>query len=933
MNKSFLACVAEDVIRKHGTDLSRVAVIFPNKRASLFMNEHLAHVAARPIWSPSYITISDLFRAHSRLTVADPIRLICNLHKVFTRVTGINETLDHFYSWGQLILADFDDIDKNMADARKVYLNLRDLHELDDLTYLSESQRTILTKFFSNFSPDQHSILKERFLKLWSHFHDLYAAFNEQLKAQGLAYEGALYRDVAEHLEDSGSDFFEHYDTYIFVGFNMLQHVEQRLFTHLKHAGHAHFYWDFDRYYMGSEAGHYISQYLADFPNELDNADETIYNCFSTPKDVAYVSAPTENAQARYISQWLREGSRIADGRRTAIVLCDENLLQSAVHCLPPEVQKVNITTGYPLSQSPFVSLVNLLIDLYADCRPRQQFRLLQQLRRHPYMRFIADESLIAVHPEEPRAEEQAAPTLFDTQNQALTEWLIKILKHVAANSRATTDDPFFQESLFQLYTIVNRLHELILSGDLQTDIQTLQRLLLQVVSTTSIPFHGEPAEGIQVMGVLETRNLDFDHVLLLSCNEGNMPRGVNDSSFIPYSIRKAYDLTTIDNKVAIYAYYFHRLLQRAADVTILYNNSTEDGRAHEMSRFMLQMLVESPHQIARKALQAGKTVERNQPKAVDKSESVARRLQEITALSPTAINRYLRCQLQFYFHTIAHIKEPIAPPEDASDHRAFGNIFHHAAQLVYQQLKDRSQLVRAADIDDVLQHPEVVGRAVDQAFREEFSKTVSPRALKATLSSGLHLINRRVIIGYIEQLLRIDRDYAPFSIIGLEKPVSQTIGLSASTGSTLEIGGIIDRIDSKDGRVRIVDYKTGNHVADALPSIESIFTGDEILKKHSDYFLQTLLYAVIIKNDEDLKSSHTSVAPALLYIQHARGKDYDPVLKIGRQRIDDISVYESEFMQRLHALLEEIFDVKQPFTPTDDRRRCATCPYKELCF
>lgn len=933
MNKSFLACVAEDIIKKHGTDLSRVAVIFPNKRASLFMNEYLANVAGRPIWSPSYITISDLFRAYSSLTVADPIRLICNLHKVFTNVTGMNETLDHFYGWGQLILSDFDDIDKNMADARKIYINLRDIHELDDLSYLDESQRMILAKFFSNFSPDQHSILKERFLKLWSHFHDLYTTFNKHMKAQGLAYEGALYRDVAEHIEDKGTDFFKHYDTYIFVGFNMIQQVEQRLFTYLKREGHARFYWDFDRYYMNNEAGHYISQYLADYPNELDSTDETIYNCFSQDKTMAYISSPTENAQAHYITQWLRENNRIADGRRTAIVLCDENLLQSAVHCLPPEVKKVNVTTGYPLAQSPFVSLISQLINLYADRRPRQQFRIRQQLMRHPYMRYITDEGLLNQKVETPSASQHTTPSLFNMQIQDLMEWLILILKHIAANSKPTNNDPFFQESLFQLYTIINRLHELILSGDLQTDIQTLQRLLLQVVGSTSIPFHGEPAEGIQVMGVLETRNLDFDHVLLISCNEGNMPRGVNDSSFIPYSIRKAYDLTTIDNKVAIYAYYYHRLLQRANDVTILYNNSTEDGRAHEMSRFMLQMLVESPHHIQRKTLQTGKTVERIQPKAIEKDEAVAIRLKKITSLSPTAINRYLRCQLQFYYNTIAHIKEPIAPPEDASDHRAFGNIFHHAAQDIYQQIKDRNPYVQATDIDYALQHHEIVERAVDKAFREEFSKAVSAQALNATLSSGLQLINRRVIISYIEQLLHIDRDNTPFTIIGLEEPVSHVIKLTGTDTPSLKIDGIIDRLDSKDGNIRIIDYKTGNHVANSLPTIESIFTGDEILKKHSDYFLQTLLYAVIIQNSEKHNAKHMPVMPALLYIQHAGVKNYDPVLKIGSQRIDNISTYEDEFMQRLQALLDEIFDVRQPFTPTEDKHRCDSCPYKDLCF
>ena len=297
--KSFLEYVAEDIIRKYGTQLARVAVVFPNKRASLFLDEHLAHVAGRPLWSPAYITISDLFRQHSRRSVADPIKLVCDLHKSFTRCTGIDETLDHFYSWGELMLSDFDDIDKNMADASKVLANVRDIHELDDISYLTDEQRTMLQQFFSNFSADHNSELKERFLRLWSRFYDIYADFNKLLADQQLAYEGALYREVAQN---DDTDF--KYDMYLFVGFNMMQRAEQMLCRRLMQQGKARFYWDFDRYYTSGpnvpEAGHYIAQYLEAFPNELDVNDDDIYNHLAdTDKHISYISAPTEKIPAR----------------------------------------------------------------------------------------------------------------------------------------------------------------------------------------------------------------------------------------------------------------------------------------------------------------------------------------------------------------------------------------------------------------------------------------------------------------------------------------------------------------------------------------------------------------------------------------------------------------------------------------------------------
>ena len=323
--KSFLEHVAEDLLSRYGTNLSRVAVVFPNKRASLFLNEHLARLAGKPIWSPSYITISDLFRSHSSLQVADPILLVCELHRVFTACTGIDETLDHFYGWGQLLLSDFDDLDKNMAPADKVLANLRDIHELDDTSYLTPEQREMIKRFFSNFSEEHNSELKERFLRLWSHIGEIYHQFNAQLAEKQLAYEGALYRQV---VTDECIEF--EYDTYVFIGFNLLQQVEQTLFRRLEQQGKAIFYQDTDEV---------------------------------PPQHINYISAPTENIQARYISEWLNS-ERIKDGRHTAIVLCNEGLLQTVIHCLPETVDKVNITTGYPLSQTSIASLINTLINM-----------------------------------------------------------------------------------------------------------------------------------------------------------------------------------------------------------------------------------------------------------------------------------------------------------------------------------------------------------------------------------------------------------------------------------------------------------------------------------------------------------------------------------------------------------------------------------------
>ena len=956
MRKTFLEYVAEDLLKKYGTDLSRITLVFPNKRASLFLNEHLARMANGPLWSPVYTTISQLFRDRSERVVADNIKLVCDLYRIYVQCTGTTETLDHFYGWGMLMLSDFDDIDKNLADATDVFRNLSNIHELDDVSYLSEDQREVLKRFFSNFSDDYNTELKNRFLQLWQNFGNIYNSFNAHLQEEGLAYEGALYREVVNN-DLATYDA----DTYIFVGFNMLQKVEQKLFTLLAKAGKAKFYWDFDRYYMegaNNEAGYYIRQYLEAFPNELFNRDDEIYNNFRTEKELRFISASTETIQGRFVGHWLQNEDFVRAGRKTAVVLCDENLLQTVVHSLPSEVENVNITTGFPLAQSPVSSFVNALINLqtigYTKSAERYRLQYVRAVLRHPYSLFLSDNcteqlrTLEEHHTYYPSRQEMAVDeglTLIfanleegvadvQTYHAKLVDWILSMLKTVGKRTQET-DDHLMKEAIYRMYTLFNRLHDLIVSGDLSVDLITLLRLITQLVQSTSIPFHGEPAIGLQVMGVLETRNIDFDNVLLLSCNEGNMPKGVNDASFIPYAIRKAHSLTTIDHKVAIYSYYFHRLLQRAQNITILYNNATEDGHTGEMSRFMLQMLVESGHKIERLSLQAGQMPNVLQPHAVEKTDSIMQQLMKLDKLSPTAINRYLRCQLLFFYNTVAGLKESDEETDDI-DNRTFGNIFHKGSQLIYEQLMYANFTVSENAIKDFLADKSALLRIVDRTFNEELFKVAN--ANQHPQYNGLQLINRGVIISYLKKLLQMDLSLTPFRILAMEKSVEQEVVFNVDGKShTLTIGGYVDRLDEVEegnGKViRVVDYKTGRKPQTAVAAFEDIFSGDKVTKNHADYYLQTFLYAAIVRDSLKWNKQKLPVSPALLFIQQASAEENDPVLRVGKERINDIAVYHNDFWAHLKALLSEIFNKERAFMPTKDRERCTRCPYKQVCY
>ena len=970
MNKTFLEYVAEDIISKYGTDLSRIAVVFPNKRAALFLNEHLARLAGQPVWSPAYITISDLFRQHTDLKTADPIKLICDIHKSFTKCTGIDETLDHFYGWGQLLLADFDDIDKNMADADSIFCNLKDIHELDDISYLDDEQKEMLARFFANFSDDIDSELKKRFLSLWSHFGDIYHDYNRRLTEQGIGYEGAIYRKVA-----SEQTLHLKYDKYLFVGFNLLQKVERVLFSRLMKEDKAKFYWDFDEYYMPSPSHHLTtspSQHLSggalvssaprtsaptnlttspsqhlnlsDFPNELDNTDPDIYANMRRPKRIRFISSPTENAQARFAANWLLENHRYRAGRKTAIVMCDESILLPIMHSLPPEADKVNITSGFPLAMTPVASLVMLLFDLYTLGLRKKGTALnphyLKKLMAHPYAHHLQEVHLKGVHLSQVHQEEQVhqpnSPSHHLTTSTILHH-IATLIKQVGIATKPE-GDPLTQESVFRMYTILNRLATLADSGDLLVDNTTLRRLVSQLVSTSSIPFHGEPVVGVQIMGVLETRNIDFDHLLLLSCNEGNMPKGINDSSFIPYTIRKAHHLTTIDNKVAIYSYYFHRLLQRAGDITIAYNNSTDNGHTGEMSRFMLQLLVESGQKINHYSLTAKNHPTPLMPKPIQKDETVLSKLQQISQPSPSALNTYIRCPLAFYYQYIAHIQEPHPDPETI-DNRQFGNIFHRAAYLIYKDITDRSPLIEKAHIQAYLSNRTLLANVVDRAFQAE----------QCTANNGLQIINREVIIQYITKLLKIDQQLCPFSILAMEEEAKVYTQLSFTTPPPhhlttspshhhLTIGGIIDRLDvltdkqTGKPRIRVVDYKTGNQPSSPIKNIDEIFDPNNIRTKHSNYYLQAILYSLIVSRSKRWNPANHPVSPALLFIKQAPANHYDPTLLIDKHPIGDVTVYEEEFLAKLKHTLADIYSPDTPFTPTDDRKKCELCPYRMLC-
>lgn len=956
--ESFLKLVAADLYKHTEGNLAHTAVVFPNKRAGLFFNEYLAQESESPIWSPAYVSISELFRSLSPWEVGDPVKLVCELYKIFRRETQSTETLDDFYFWGEMLISDFDDADKNKVDTDKLFSNLQDLRNImDDYTFIDDEQEEAIRQFFQNFSIERRTALKERFISLWDVLGNIYKGFRESLASQNIAYEGMMYRHVIEHLDVDKLP----YEKYVFVGFNVLNKVEHTLFTQLKDAGKAVFYWDYDEFYMKEnrqavthEAGEFIRRNLRDFPSPLSGE---LFKNLSKPKEVHYIASSTENAQARYLPQWIRNNLTTPE-KETAVVLCNEALLQPVLHSLPAEVKHVNITMGFPLSQTPVYSFLIALLELHTHGfnfkSGRYTFQSVVTLLKHPYTRQLTGQAEL-LEKELTRnnrfyplpgelGKDEFLTRLFTplSGNLNLCIRLSETLQQVAgiyqANTSGTEDtDAFnqlYRESLFKAYTTINRFRTLIEEDELTVQSETFRRLLVKVLSATNIPFHGEPAIGMQVMGVLETRNLDFRHLVLLSVNEGQLPKSGGDSSFIPYNLRKAFGMTTIEHKIAVYAYYFYRLLQRAERITLMYNTSSDGLNRGEWSRFMLQFLIEWPHPITRQFLEAEQSPQGTSPITVEKTPDVMRRMQSLfdvranpkAKFSPSALNYYLDCPLKFYYRYVAGLSAPDEVSAEI-DSATFGSIFHYAAEHIYKDLTTHGKVINKEALETLLRNEVKLQDYVDTAFKKLFFNV--PQNEKPEYN-GVQLINSAVIARYLKQLLQNDLRYAPFTFIASEMEVDEPIDIQTPKGVIKSrIGGIIDRMDSKDGTLRIVDYKTGGD-ADTPPHVESLFIPD---KKRSNYVFQTFLYAAIMCR----KQPTMKIAPALLYIHRAATETYSLVIQMGEPRkpkeaVEDFSKYEKEYRERLQGLLEEIFNPEKSFTQTEIIEKCTYCDFKALC-
>ena len=961
--KPFLYQVATLFYQQYGAEIHRLAFVFPNRRAGLFFQKYLSEISEKPLFSPSILTINDLFMQLSGKHPADKIQMLFRLYELYKQRSGSSESFDEFIYWGEMLLNDFDDIDKYMVDARMLFRNVSDLKSLDDdFNYLSPEQVKAIRSFWFSFYPKGDSPNQQHFLELWEILYDLYAGLRTSLAKDGCGYDGMIFREVVEQLEKEPMSDFP-FDQVVFVGLNALSVSEERLLLALQKKGVADFYWD----YVGpwvtdpdNKASFFLGRNLRLFPSRMElPATEPVQ------AEIRVMGVPSAIGQAKQvypILQALADEQQLTDesALRTAIVLPDEHLLVPVLNAIPEAIQHINVTMGYPLAGTPVAALMEYILTLqknirYIDRVPVFYFRDVLPILNHQYVMAAAPEEVsqlvkdmtagnrIYVHAADLNRHELLSILFTPVQNtEELSDYLIHVLEALNAclrNNRPNPDDEEMisnstqttvdieQEFIFHYFATVNRMKEVMREAKIEMRLDTYFRLLKRMTDLITIPFEGEPLSGLQVMGVLETRALDFDRLIILSMNEGIFPLKKAANSFIPYNLRRGFGLPTYEHQDSVWAYHFYRLIRRAKQVTLLYDTRTTGLQTGEVSRFVHQLRYHYQYPLIDELVVYDVASSAVPPISVQKTAEVEKLLSDFLfggprALSASAINTYLDCPLKFYFSVLEQIQEEDEITETV-ERDVFGSILHKVMEDLYAPFKGK--LVTADLLKLLRKDQPLLTGTIARAFAELFFKSPVVRSLE-----GENFLTGEMIRKYAEKILEQDARFTPFHYIESEKKVRATITLSDKR--VVQLKGFIDRVDSLDRVLRIVDYKTGSGKLE-FESVEGLF--DKEAKDRPKAVMQVFLYAWMYQQLPEYTGM--LIQPAIYYLRTLFQRSFNPVVeqKKGRGKADKVNSFQdfaSDFEDKLRQCLDEIFNLDIPFTQTETGKACAYCSFRGLC-
>lgn len=941
----FLKELAEKMIREHPR-LNELTFVFPNKRAALYFENYLARGLKKPQWAPAMYSIEEFFKRNSDLKEPDKLTLVFRLYQVYTSVLKNNESFDKFYFWGEMLLRDFDEIDKYLVNAPQLFKDLSTIKELDEtFDYLTEEQRSFLTEFWNHFS-EKPSVTKEEFLTMWRKLPKVYTEFTKALRKESLGYEGMIHRDVADRFAKKIPSELKD-SKLIFAGFNALTKAEETVLSTLVANG-AQIIWDGDKYYVDNElqeAGQFMRDYKKhqEFSKTFDT--ELPSHFLEAEKKISLTAVPQRIGQAKlagleinHILAGLPKDDLPTELSKTVIVLPDESMLLPMMHSLPPELDDINVTMGFPLRATPLFNLLDQVIEMQIKKRNTSfNHREVNAILGHAYLLSLAEQEAqeritkivknnrVYVSIDDLLGNDEVFSVVFKpVESKDATTYLREIVEHLGA--RFSDKKSFDREYAYRFHEHISRLHSIFSSSETPPDWRGFQKLFRQVMMMQKIPFTGEPLRGLQIMGVLETRNLDFDNVIILSLNEGQLPSPPRQGSYVPHSIRRAYGLPTYEHQDAIYAYLFYRLLQRASNISFYYSTEPDVIGNGEMSRYLQQVLIESKLPVEKRVLHNPIHVHAIKPIVVEKTPAVMELLDKYVRsdgdrlfhLTPSSLNDYIECSLRFYLKQVALLKEAEEVEEEV-DARVFGNILHDVVYWLYDEFrKVRNGLVLPEDLD-------ITDKRIDGLIDKAFRKFYHLEPTEEVVYEGKRVVVKEVVRTFLRKILERDSEYAPFEVRMLEDNFNEQITLGS--GKVVRIGGKIDRADIKEGTVRVIDYKTGRDDLN-FDSIESLFDGES---RHNKAAFQTMLYSYVYSLNH---GSGEKIKPGLLNRNNLFGKDFQFGLRMARSRepLEDVRLLLPEFGQRLHEVVEELFNEKIPFTQTSNTKSCTYCPYNALC-
>jgi len=944
MRTTFLFDVAEYYLNNFSDDKHAVCLVFPNRRAGTFFKRELLRIKPGAQWVPKILSTEDFVRDLTRFRQIDAVSALFEFYSIYKETEKESaDAFDVFSTWATQLLHDFQEIDLYCVDSKNLFGSI-------DAAY---AMRT--------WSPDGAELTanQQQYLKFWSRMGRWYNLFREHLLRKNMATSAMAYRFLAENIKTKDIPW----DHIIFAGFNALNASEQTIIKSLENRGKATMLWDLDHYYVDppmSEAGLFARNHLKETGDQKLNFTGNWINDLERKIHITGV--------AKNIGQVLVAGSIIdtlinenEDLTDTSLVLCDEPLLMPLLEVLPEELGKANITMGYPLHLLPVASLFSILLEMRVRSKivkheGKQEigfyFKDIQRVLRNPVFAGILEKgeadlmirrlenerevfmpfSKLLINPNKEASPLAKFEYLFEQWKTASTEGLDALLKlseairsHVKYS--ANNDNGYELEALFEITSLVNRIRTMLNGFNQFIEIKTLSRVFNQLLKQLTLPFLGEPLDGMQIMGLLETRNLDFKNLILLSVNENILPAAKSHQSFIPFDIALAFGLPTYRERDAVYAYHFYRMIQRAENVWLVYNTESDEFGKGEKSRYITQIIEElkSPKCTITSEIYVPQIpIKHDLEIKVPKDEKLISEIIERfsgkngkSGLSPTSISSYLKCNLQFYFKNFSNIKtDKLKEEEIGADE--IGNVAHKVLEDLYKPYVGR--IVSSEAIESMLEDFEPL---VDKAFKE--------LSVGRTFEAGKNILvkygTKRMIIQQLEAELRtiksLEKENKLLTLISVEEWLTAPIKINSTIGQQeILLKGKVDRIDQIAGELRIIDYKTG---AVDTKYLKLSTTTELQLNGEMEKALQLFQYILMASN----KYANSSIKSGIMSLK-------TPSLGIMEVALDGEDIFTHERLPYLKELfikiVEEIVDPTLNFEQTKDLKTCGYCDFAGIC-